>query len=120
MNVLIILFSVMLNAAAQVFLKSGMERIGRISLEHIPQVLPLAYKAATNPYIIAGFACYAISLVTWMVVLSRVAVSYAYPMLSVGYIVTAVAGYYLFSEPLTATRILGIIIIIIGVILINQ
>ncbi|AKP72810.1 4-amino-4-deoxy-L-arabinose transferase [Piscirickettsia salmonis] len=120
MNIVIILLSVMLNAAAQIFLKLGMERIGRISLEHIPHVLPLAYKAATNPFIIAGFACYAVSLVTWMVVLSRVAVSYAYPMLSVGYIVTAVAGYYLFSEPLTVTRVLGIIVIILGVILINQ
>ncbi|RNC78612.1 4-amino-4-deoxy-L-arabinose transferase [Piscirickettsia salmonis] len=120
MNIVIILLSVMLNAAAQIFLKLGMERIGRISLEHIPHVLPLAYKAVTNPFIIAGFACYAVSLVTWMVVLSRVAVSYAYPMLSVGYIVTAVTGYYLFSEPLTVTRVLGIIVIILGVILINQ
>lgn len=55
-----------------------------------------------------------------MMVLSRVEVSYAYPLLSVGYIVTALAGYYFFSEALTPVRWLGIVTICIGVWLITR
>ena len=43
-----------------------------------------------------------------------VEVSFAYPMLFVGYIVNAVAGYYLFQENLSLTRITGILIICVG------
>jgi len=47
-------------------------------------------------------------------------VSVAYPMLSVGYIVNAVAAWYLFGEQLSASRLLGIGIIIVGVTLISR
>ncbi len=53
-------------------------------------------------------------------VLSRVQVSFAYPMLSIGYVVNALAAYYLFGEPLTSLRMLGIFIIITGVYLVAQ
>lgn len=119
-NIIIILFSVSLNASAQLFLRAGMLRIGEINKTSIHDVFPIILKVATSPFILGGLACYAISVVVWMVVLSRVAVNYAYPMLSVGYIITAVFGWWLFSEPLTPIRMLGIAVIIVGVILINQ
>jgi len=56
-----------------------------------------------------------VSVGVWLLVLSRVEVSFAYPLLSVGYIVNAVAGYYLFQENLSLTRITGILIICVGV-----
>ena len=51
----------------------------------------------------AGLLCYVVSVAVWLLVLSRVEVSFAYPLLSVGYIVNAVAGYYLFQENLSLT-----------------
>ena len=60
------------------------------------------------------------SVVVWLLVLSRVQVSYAYPMLSIGYIVNAVAAYYLFGEDLSFIRIAGIVVIIMGVYLISR
>jgi multidrug transporter EmrE-like cation transporter len=65
-------------------------------------------------------ACYAVSIVVWLMVLSRVDVSYAYPLLSVGYIVTAVAGKILFGETLGFDRCTGILVICIGVYLITR
>ena len=56
-----------------------------------------------------------VSVVFWILALSRVDVSIAYPMLSVGYIVTALAGWLLFSEALGPARVAGILIIIAGV-----
>jgi len=56
-----------------------------------------------------------VSVVFWILALSRVDVSIAYPMLSIGYIVTAMAGWLLFAESLSVTRVAGIFIIIAGV-----
>ena len=67
-----------------------------------------------------GILAYVMSVVVWLLVLSRVEVSFAYPLLSVGYIVNAIAGYYLFQENLSLTRITGILIIVAGVYLVTR
>ncbi len=115
----LILLGVLLNAAAQLFLKEGMRRIGHFEFVWA-SVAPIALQAAGNVFILAGLACYVVSVAVWLLVLSRVEVSFAYPMLSAGYIVNAVAGYYLFQENLSLTRITGIMIIIAGVYLITR
>ena len=61
-----------------------------------------------------------ISLVVWVLGLSRVPVSIAYPMLSIGYVLNAVAAWYLFGESLTALRLTGIGFIIVGVFLVTK
>ena len=66
-------------------------------------------------YFAAGAACYVLSLFVWIVGLSRVPVSMAYPLLSVGYIINAVAAHYLLGETVTLGRWLGIGFIVIGV-----
>jgi multidrug transporter EmrE-like cation transporter len=72
-------------------------------------------KLALEPHIMGGMACYVVSVVVWVLGLSRVEVSIAYPMLSVGYVLNAVAAWYLFGEAVSATRLVGIGIIIVGV-----
>jgi len=108
------MLGVLLNAAAQLFLKEGMRRIGYFEFTWA-NALPIGLQAAGNIFVLGGLLCYAISVAVWLMVLSRVEVSYAYPLLSVGYIVNAVAGYYLFQENLSLTRITGIVIICLGV-----
>lgn len=110
----LILLGVLLNAAAQLFLKEGMRRIGHFGFAWT-NFFPIAFQAAGNGFILSGLFCYVVSVAVWLLVLSRVEVSYAYPLLSVGYIVNAVAGYYLFQENLSLTRITGILIICVGV-----
>ena len=85
-----------------------------------PRAVPIAIQVAGNIFILGGLFLYVVSVVVWLLVLSRVEVSFAYPMLSVGYIVNAVAGYYLFQENLSLTRITGILIIIAGVYLVTR
>lgn len=110
----LIMLGVLLNAAAQLFLKEGMRRIGHFDFVWANAV-PIALQAAGNVFVLSGLLCYVISVVVWLLVLSRVEVSFAYPLLSVGYIVNAVAGYYLFQENLSMTRITGILMICVGV-----
>ena len=115
----LILLGVLLNAGAQLLLKAGMNHIGEFAFSW-SNALPIGFKAFTNPYILTGLGSYVISVLVWMMVLSRVQVSYAYPMLSIGYIVNAVAAYFIFDETLSATRLLGIFVIILGVFLIAK
>ena len=116
---MLILFGVLLNAGAQLMLKSGMNQIGHFDFS-VNNLVPIGFKVMGNIPIISGLAMYVFSVVVWLLVLSRVQVGYAYPMLSIGYVVNALAAYYLFDEPLSSMRVLGIFVIIAGVYLVAK
>jgi drug/metabolite transporter (DMT)-like permease len=113
-NFVLILAGVLLNAAAQVLLKKGMMIIGSVqpSIEAVLAMLP---KLAVNACIWAGMACYGISVLVWLIVLSKVEVSYAYPFLSIGYIVTAFVGWHFLGESMGIYKICGIAVICLGI-----
>jgi multidrug transporter EmrE-like cation transporter len=104
----LILVGVLLNATAQLLLKAG------------TNAMPLGLRLAIEPHILAGLACYVVSVVVWIVALSRVPVSIAYPMLSIGYVVNAIAAWYLLGEAVTPMRLVGIGIIVLGVFIVAR
>ena len=104
----LLLVGVLLNAAAQLLLKAG------------TNAMPLGLRLAMEPHILAGLACYVVSVVVWIVALSRVPVSIAYPMLSIGYVVNAIAAWYLLGEAVTPMRLVGIGIIVLGVFIVAR
>jgi len=103
-----ILAGVLLNATAQLLLKAG------------TNAMPLGIRLAIEPHILAGLACYVISVVVWVVALSRVPVSIAYPMLSIGYVVNAIAAWALLGETVTTMRMAGIAVIVVGVFMVAR
>lgn len=105
---------VLLNALAQLLLKAGTNALGVITLTRDNWAGEFG-RMAGEPHFIAGAVCYGVSLIVWILGLSRVPVSIAYPMLSLGYVVNAIAAYYLFGEGLTLARWLGIGFIVLGV-----
>ena len=115
----LVMLGVLLNAGAQLLLKAGTNRVGEFAFS-MDNLLPVGMKLATSPPIVAGIACYVVSLVVWVLALSRVPVSLAYPMLSVGYIVNAVGAWLLFGESITAQKLVGIAFIIVGVYLVAR
>ncbi len=115
----LVLTGVLLNAAAQLLLKAGTNAIGHFEYS-AANVLPIGLKVAQQPHILGGLVCYAISVVVWILALSRVEVSIAYPMLSLGYVVNAAAAYFLFGEDVNAMRMAGIFVIIVGVVLVAR
>jgi len=111
---LLLLTGVLLNAGAQLLLKAGTNVLGIITFT-ADNWQDTLWKMGTQGYFVLGAVCYVVSLFVWIVGLSRVPVSVAYPLLSVGYIVNAVAAHYLFGEAVTASRALGIGFIVVGV-----
>ena len=103
-----LLAGVLLNASAQLLLKAG------------TNAMPLGPRLALEPHILGGLACYAVSVVVWIIALSRVPVSMAYPMLSIGYVVNAIAAWQLLGESLSPLRIAGIGVIIAGVFMVAR
>ncbi|MBK9956525.1 MAG: 4-amino-4-deoxy-L-arabinose transferase [Rhodocyclaceae bacterium] len=110
----LVIAGVMLNAAAQLLLKAGTNAVGHFEFS-LDNLLPVGMKIAFQPHILGGLACYVVSVVVWIMALSRVPVSVAYPMLSIGYVVNAFAAYLLFNEPLAGQKLLGIGFIVVGV-----
>jgi len=115
----LILSGVLLNAAAQLLLKAGTNAVGRFEFSLV-NLVPVGMKLAFEPHIAGGVACYVVSLIVWIMGLSRVDVSIAYPMLSIGYLVNALAAWYLFGESLTAQKLVGIAFIVTGVFLVAR
>ncbi|AMP09697.1 small Multidrug Resistance family protein [Collimonas arenae] len=114
-----ILAGVCLNAVAQLLLKAGTNAIGVIHLT--PQNwFATGIKLATQLPILGGLTCYVISVGVWIIGLSRVDVTIAYPMLSMGYIISAVGAWYFLGEAISAQRLLAIGIIIVGVVLLTR
>lgn len=115
----LLMTGVLLNAAAQLLLKAGTNRVGEFSFA-LDNIVPVGSRLASSPFILGGLACYVVSVVVWILALSRVPVSVAYPMLSVGYVVNAVAAWLLFGESLGAQKLVGIGFIVIGVFLVAR
>lgn len=115
----LVMLGVLLNAAAQLLLKAGTNAVGQFEFSGA-NILPMGMKFAFEPHILGGLACYVVSVVVWIMALSRVEVSIAYPMLSVGYVVNAVAAWYLFGEQVTIERLVGIGIIVLGVFIVAR
>ena len=110
---------VLLNAGAQLLLKAGTNALGVLTLTR-ENWADTFFKMATEGHFALGIAFYGLSVVVWIFGLSRVPVSMAYPLLSVGYVVNAVAAHFLFGEVVSVSRWLGIGFIVIGVTLVAR
>ncbi|MBA2350759.1 MAG: EamA family transporter [Pseudomonadota bacterium] len=115
----LILAGVLLSAFAQILLKKGMIDVGQFDFS-VAHFQPTVFKVALNPYILIGLGGYVASVLVWLLVLSRVEVSFAYPFVSLGFIVTAVLGWLMFDEALSVQRMTGILVICVGVILVSK
>lgn len=116
---LLILTGVLLNAGAQLLLKAGTNSLGHLTLRW-HNLLPLAQRVAFEPHILGGLGCYAVSVVVWIIALSRVPVSMAYPLLSIGYIINALIAQWWLGELVSPMRWVGIFIILTGVIFVTK
>ena len=115
-NLLLVALGVVLNVSAQIAIKWAVQGSGQLSLADVGTLARLC----VNPAIILGLVLYALSVVNWMVVLSRLDLGVAYPAMSVGYVISYLAGVWLFHEPVSGVRIAGILIIILGVVLLTR
>lgn len=114
-----ILFTVLTNAAAQVLLKQGMLSLGPLTFS-AETAIARVFQIVFNPWVFAGLSMFVISMASHLFVLSKVDLSFAYPFLSLGYVVVALVAWMVFKEDIGAYKIAGIALICAGTILIAQ
>jgi multidrug transporter EmrE-like cation transporter len=111
-----IIVSILLSSAAQLLLKYGASTPAIQKAIYAKSIVNLLHAMIFMPQIIFGLACFGLSLVLWIVILSQTDVSYAYPFVALGICVTMIAGWFFFDETIPLLRIIGIAIVVAGVI----
>lgn len=116
---LLIITSVAMGAVGQVLLKIGADKLTNFSLT-LPTIFYSVISIIKIPEIVIGLVLFGSSFLLWIKVLTANELSYAYPMVSLGYIIVATVSFFVFKETFTINKMIGILMIISGVFFINR
>jgi drug/metabolite transporter (DMT)-like permease len=119
-SVLLILLSISIAVGGQMLLKIGINRIGVFSFSSLGDFRHFLLGIIKSPLVISGLFLYVISAAIWLVVLSAVDLSFAYPFLGFTYVLVLVLSKFILKEDVSLIRWIGTIIITIGVIVISR
>lgn len=119
-NVALLILSIGLAVAGQLSMKAGMNKVGEIKSEDLKHPVDLIARVVKSAWAVIGVLLYAISAVFWLVVLSRVNLSVAYPIVAVGYVVVIFYSWLVFKEPVKWFSWVGLALIVVGVIITAQ
>lgn len=115
----LILATVLLNATSQILMKTGMTQVGKFEFSGA-SFRQMTIGAATNIFIICGLVTMVISMVTHLMSLSRFDVSFAFPFLSIAYVLVLLYGYWAMGENVNALRVAGVSLVVAGTVLIAR
>jgi len=121
-----ILFCVMLGSIAQLSLKNGLTSVGRFESDLagptsvVVQLFGFLLRAFRNPFVIFGFMLYGVASLAWIVVVSRVPLSLAYPMIALTYVIVVIMSRILFHEDVSTMRFASLAVICLGVFMLSR
>jgi multidrug transporter EmrE-like cation transporter len=118
-SLLLLLISVSFSIGGQLMLKAAMDRVGRIGGAEIAAAGDTLARAAKEPRLWIGLFLFGISAIFWLVVLSRVPLSVAYPIVGISYILIVLLGRFVLNEPVPALRWLGVLVVAAGIAIIG-
>ena len=108
-SILVLLLAVSLGACGQVLLKTGVNQLNGAAS-------PLTIvRGIFTPYVLAGFFCYGLSSVFYLMALSRLDLSYAYPFVALSFVIVTLLSWYFLNETLPLLRVVGLTLILAGV-----
>ena len=116
-NYLILSVSILLAVVGQLLMKHGMNQFGTFAFTELPtKIIPMIF----HPFVFAGLAAFGFSSIFWLFILSRMQLSLVYPMVSVAYVLVALASLIIFKENVSVLRWASIAVICFGVVLISR
>lgn len=116
-TILIIVLQTVAMTAGDLLLAKGMKQIGDLVVLSPSVLLMKLSLTLRNVWILAGIACLAISMLFWLVALSRAPLSLVVPMTAVAYVLNAFAAKYILLETVSALRWTATGVIALGVLL---
>ena len=112
--------SVVFATVGQLLLKSGMEKVGYIGATRLSSPGRLAIKILTTPQVLIGLGFFGASAVVWLIVLSRVPLSFAYPFAGLVYLLITLFSKFVLKEQIPGLRWFGIAMIIGGILVVGR
>jgi multidrug transporter EmrE-like cation transporter len=119
-SVLLILLSISIAVGGQVLLKIGINRVGISDFSSMKVILNLFSGVIKSPLILTGLFLYFIAAAIWIIVLSTVDLSFAYPFLGLSYVIVLVLSKFILKEDVNPVRWIGAFIITVGVVVISR
>jgi drug/metabolite transporter (DMT)-like permease len=116
---LFLLIAITLGAFGQISLKYGMKQYGALGAPGTSMAAGLA-RAVISPYVLLGLFLYAVSSAFWLVVLSKWALSYAYPMIATNYLLVVLLSRMFFRETVAPFQWVGIVLMVAGLMLVAR
>jgi drug/metabolite transporter (DMT)-like permease len=113
------LLATLIATLGQLLLKSGMRQVGPVSFSDLSDPFPLFLTVFTNPLILIAIPLYVAGFLTWLIVLSKLDLSYAYPFLAVTYVLVPLLSWLFLGEQVPSMRWVGIAVICAGLILVG-
>ncbi len=119
---LMILAAVCLEATGQTLYKAGINREAVVhgSLWHLPNLFSFVWQTVTNWRVLSGLAVYVAEVLLWWVILSRSDISYAFPLMSMSYVLLLISARVFLHEQVSLERWIGACTIMVGVYLITR
>lgn len=118
-SIVLVVISVGFAVAGQLTLKAAMDHIGRIGGAELAAPMETIGKAVREPRLWAGLTLFGISSLFWLVVLSRVPLSVAYPFVGISYIFVVAFARYALHEHVPPARWLGVAVVALGIAIIG-
>ena len=118
-EITVLLIAIAMGAVGQISMKTGMNRVRDAAGGDMGPLLQALPKIFTNIFVLIGLGIYVLSTVLWLWVLTKVPLSFAYPCISISYIIIIIAGKFVFKEKIDIWKIAAIVLILIGVTLLG-
>jgi multidrug transporter EmrE-like cation transporter len=115
----LILISIGLAVIGQLFMKQGMKGFEMTGLT-ISTFIPIFIRMVLRPFVFFGFTLYLASSFFWLIAISKVPLNYAYPFLSINYVLILLLSWIIFKENVGLVQWLGVAVIMAGVYLISR
>lgn len=119
LSIALILLSISIAVGGQLLLKIGMNSIG-VDPTGLAEIKALFIGVVKSPVVIVGLLCYVLSAAIWLVVLSAVDLSFAYPFIGFTYVLVLILSKFVLKEDVNPIRWIGAAVITAGVILISR
>lgn len=114
-----IILTIVFTVYSQLIMRWQVTLAGPLPAE-IPGKIDYIFHVLLNPWVFSGILATFLAGVSWMLAMTKFELSYAYPFISLNYIIVLVAGFFLFNETLDANKLIGSALVIIGVIVIAK
>ena len=119
-SLLLIIVSVSLGVAGQLCLKMGMNQVGAIDAACLARPMETLLRVFSTPLVWLGLGCYGLSAMLWLVILSRLNLSYAYLMLASMYVLIPLVSWLFLGEHIPPMRWLGMVVVVLGVVIVAR